>query len=1110
MNDSSEFELRDPRFDSNVTPAGASSESLEELRRRVAELEARASDLEAENGILRDALAIKMDQDADASDELDIFEAGLTAGGVLESMPLVCGMDCIGGEAEGAGTASDPGSLEALNCLYEVSRLTSGSDKSLEQVLQEIAERLPGLWPSPGAAGVRIAFGKRVFGEYPDSPERPALASELFLAGRTVGFVGVLRDTDRDVPPGEQTPPPDVDVQLLRAIAEKINTLVARHHQAAISHRSETRFRKIFATSPDGIAISRLEDGRFLDVNEGFALLSGFEREEVIGKSSIDIHAWVPPELRTRFIRELTANKTVRNFEAELRRKDGFVITALISATLIELDGQANILSVIRDITLLKQTESALLRQRQDLERQNAVLRKTQAELEASRERYSDLYHSAPVGYLTFDRNCRIVNSNRTAARLLGCDSSELERTPFLDFLVPEDRQAFFGHIQKVFDSGNRQVCEIRMFRRLKGDFHARIESAPQFDDDGQTVLCRTTISDNSEFKKAELALQASYRFLRIASSLSSLEPTLEAFIREIKSLTGCTAAGIRLLEGDGAIPYAANDGFCESFLKLENPISIHSDECMCIRVICGEVDSSKPYFTGMGSFFTQSTGRLATELSAGNTIRTRDACNRFGYESVALIPVRAENRVIGLIHVADIRKGRLPLETVQLLENAGIQLGAGIQRMWAEAELRKANERLEERVAERAAEVIRSNEQLKNEVRERRRAETLLLEQQGMLQAVFDGISDPLILADKDLRVLMVNSAAVRYLKLQDQKTVIGRTCREVMRHNPEACDACQMPQAVDSGRIVTFERDGFIDPSRQEQVVVYPVSGSETGKGRVVIRINDITESRLLERQIIQSEKLASLGMLVSSVAHELNNPNSFIAFNVPILKEYFNELLPIVDRHAAENPDFEVLNMPYAEFRKDAFRLLENLTHGSQRIDAFLGNLREFARTHPDTAMKWVDLKEVVDRALAICRSKIQKTVKTLDIRMPAGRPRIYSNAGTLEQILINLLVNAAQAADKKDSWIRMAIARTDDPEPGWRITVSDNGCGMDEKTRLQIFDPFFSTKLNEGGSGLGLYVCRRLLRDISGTIQAESRAGEGSTFTVTLPDRGPQDS
>jgi two-component system NtrC family sensor kinase len=116
-----------------------------------------------------------------------------------------------------------------------------------------------------------------------------------------------------------------------------------------------------------------------------------------------------------------------------------------------------------------------------------------------------------------------------------------------------------------------------------------------------------------------------------------------------------------------------------------------------------------------------------------------------------------------------------------------------------------------------------------------------------------------------------------------------------------------------------------------------------------------------------------------------------------------------------------------------------------------------------------------------------------------------PQIYTDPYSLEQILINLLVNAAQAADKQDSRVKLAISVGNGENDHVIIKVSDNGCGMDEQTRLKIFDPFFTTKSPAEGTGLGLYVCHNLIADLGGKIEVESKPGVGSTFRVILPDK-----
>ena len=282
---------------------------------------------------------------------------------------------------------------------------------------------------------------------------------------------------------------------------------------------------------------------------------------------------------------------------------------------------------------------------------------------------------------------------------------------------------------------------------------------------------------------------------------------------------------------------------------------------------------------------------------------------------------------------------------------------------------------------------------------------------------------------------------------------------------------------------------------------------SGDEPIGFRGIVRdVNERKRSeedkKKLEAQLQQSQKMESLGRLVTGVAHEINNPNNFIFFNIPIMKDYLQEIIPIVDGYAKDLPDFELCGMSYPEFREDIFKLLDNIEHGSKRINSTVSALTEFARKKDKVEMRLVDFKQVIEKGVAICRSKIDKMVKLFEVNIPENLPQVYTDSGAIEQVLINLLVNAAQAADKEDSWVRLSVSLNDTWQNHLIIEVRDNGCGMDKKTLGKIFDPFFTTKQPGEGTGLGLSVCHTLIEEIKGRIDAESEPGKGSTFRIIL--------
>ena len=254
----------------------------------------------------------------------------------------------------------------------------------------------------------------------------------------------------------------------------------------------------------------------------------------------------------------------------------------------------------------------------------------------------------------------------------------------------------------------------------------------------------------------------------------------------------------------------------------------------------------------------------------------------------------------------------------------------------------------------------------------------------------------------------------------------------------------------------------------------------------------------------QFIQREKLASIGYLASGIAHEINNPNNFISFNIPILRDYLKDILPIVDEYVEHHAEFEASNMKYPEFREDLFRILENVEHGSQRITHTVSLLQDFSRKEEKIRISQVDIKDVFEKALNISRGKIKRMLKSVKINVPEGVPRIPSDEQVIEQIVINLLINAAQSGCKEDVEVELSARVGNSPQDRFIIEIKDNGAGMDTEMKRKVFEPFFTTKPRGEGIGLGLSLCQTLASVLTGKIEFESEPGKGSTFRLVLPE------
>jgi C4-dicarboxylate-specific signal transduction histidine kinase len=262
------------------------------------------------------------------------------------------------------------------------------------------------------------------------------------------------------------------------------------------------------------------------------------------------------------------------------------------------------------------------------------------------------------------------------------------------------------------------------------------------------------------------------------------------------------------------------------------------------------------------------------------------------------------------------------------------------------------------------------------------------------------------------------------------------------------------------------------------------------------------DKTNARLIESQLAQTQKLAALGLLISSIAHETYNLNNSITFNTPILREYLKEVVPIIDNYAKNHEDFELLGKVYPEFRKEIFEILDNIEHASSRINATVSGLRKFVSRNSAENQRWVNLKQVIEDVVVICRGRLMEEVRSFEVSIAEDLPLIAIDPVSLEQVLVNLLLNAVQATDKKNSCIRVNARQDRSFETCLIVEIIDNGCGMEKKIREKIFEPFFTTKGSESGAGLGLFVSKILVEGLGGSIEVESRPGKGSTFRVIL--------
>ena len=212
------------------------------------------------------------------------------------------------------------------------------------------------------------------------------------------------------------------------------------------------------------------------------------------------------------------------------------------------------------------------------------------------------------------------------------------------------------------------------------------------------------------ELQRREQRLQFFNRILVLANQAATVDDLLQGFVAEITAYSRCAAMGrIRILKGDGTIPYEASQGFSQDFSIRENPLSVQRDRCMCITVIKGAADPGLPYFTTGGSFYLNSTTGFLGHGAPGSQGTNSHVCHEYGYESVALVPLRVGGHILGLIHVADPRESQVPLWLVQDLERAALRLAPALERLWALRNIRTLTHELIQ-IQERGASICPGN----------------------------------------------------------------------------------------------------------------------------------------------------------------------------------------------------------------------------------------------------------------------------------------------------------------------------------------------------------------------------------------------------------------
>jgi signal transduction histidine kinase len=259
---------------------------------------------------------------------------------------------------------------------------------------------------------------------------------------------------------------------------------------------------------------------------------------------------------------------------------------------------------------------------------------------------------------------------------------------------------------------------------------------------------------------------------------------------------------------------------------------------------------------------------------------------------------------------------------------------------------------------------------------------------------------------------------------------------------------------------------------------------------------------ELRLHQQQLIQADKMAALGVLVSGVAHEINNPTGLILLETPTLKRIFGDAVKVLDGYYRDNGDFLCGGLPYSRMREEIPRSLDKLQEAGKRISRIVNDLKDFARQGGSACNEPVDLNAVAQAAVRLVEPSIRKATGRFSAIYGDHLPRFRGNAQRIEQVLVNLILNACQALPDNDRGIELCTW-FDTTRNTVVFRLRDEGNGVSPEDLQRLTDPFFTTKRESGGTGLGLSVSAGIIKEHNGTLEFDSTPGSGTTVTLTLP-------
>ena len=429
-----------------------------------------------------------------------------------------------------------------------------------------------------------------------------------------------------------------------------------------------------------------------------------------------------------------------------------------------------------------------------------------------------------------------------------------------------------------------------------------------------------------------------------------------------------------------------------------------------------------------------------------------REEAMKRGFASVLACPLIIEGETIGALNIYSSEADAFDDQEIALLQSLADNIAFGIHSF--------------------------------QDTEAKRQAEEALRASEETLRTLFHHSPDLIITFNRRGEPLFHNRPPPEHLSMPFSRTRESR-CRS------------HLDQVFDSGQPVGFLCSN--ESGHWWEIRLAPIA--REGQVQSVMAVfTDVTEKKRLQDQAAHSARLITLGELSAGIAHEINNPNSAIQFNESILTEVWRDAEPFLRKAGRDEGAVYLGDMPLEEALATTPRLLEGIHRSSRRVAAIIDNLKRMARRDAGDMDEQVDIQVTLASAFSILQGQIAKYTDQCILHPAEDLPLIAGNSLQLEQVFINLIVNALQSLPSRRHGV--AVAATADDQ-GITVTVTDEGCGISKENLGRLTNPFFTTRPESGGTGLGLSISLTIVQNHRGRLHFESRLGQGTRASVWLP-------